>query len=185
MKRLAVTLSILCATGAMTFAGSDYSKDMKHVAPMPPPECDFSWTGFYLGGHLGYGWSTGDTRFEALPSPAAFGALDVQSLRPDADGIFGGAQLGYNYQWNKLVFGVETDFSGADFDGSKHRSPIPAFGGGSNTGTLTAHENTDWFGTFRGRLGFAPVCKLLLYGTGGLAYGHTDYFSNTAFSSIA
>jgi outer membrane immunogenic protein len=183
MKKLAVALSALCATSVLALAESDYSKDMKQVAP--PPECDFNWTGFYVGGHFGYGWSTGDTSFEPLPSRALFGLLDSQSLKPGADGIFGGGQLGYNYQWNKLVLGVETDFSGSDFNGTKHRSPIPANNGITFPGTLTAHEDTDWFGTFRGRFGFAPMCKLLLYGTGGLAYGHTNYFSNTDFSTNA
>jgi outer membrane immunogenic protein len=184
MKQLAVTLSALCATGALAFAGSD-SKDMKQVATTtPPPSCDYTWTGFYLGAHVGYGWGVGDTSFDPLPTPAAFGALDPESLGSNADGIFGGGQIGYNYQWNKLVFGVETDFSGADFSGTKHRSPIPAFGGGSNPDELTAHQDTDWFGTFRGRLGFTPMCRLLLYGTGGLAFGHTHYFANTDFGSI-
>ena len=184
MKQFALALTTVLATGALAFAGSD-SKDMKEVAtPTPPVSCDYTWTGFYLGAHIGYGWSAGDTSFEALPSPAQFGALETQKFNSDADGVFGGGQLGYNYQWNKLVFGFETDFSGTDFDGTKHRSPITEFNGNTTNGILTAHENTDWFGTFRGRLGFTPMCRLLLYGTGGLAYGHTNYFANTDYTGI-
>ncbi len=148
MKQFALALTTVLATGALAFAGSD-SKDMKQVATSTPPvSCDYTWTGFYLGAHIGYGWSTGDTSFEALPSPARFGALETQKFSSDADGIFGGGQVGYNYQWNKLVFGFEGDFSGSDFEGTKHRSPIAQFGGGTTPGTLTAHEDTDWFGYF-------------------------------------
>jgi outer membrane immunogenic protein len=185
MKQIALALTSVLATGVIALAGTDDSKDMKQVATTtPPPSCDYTWTGFYLGAHIGYGWGVGDTSFEGLPSPGNFGALDNQSLGSDADGVFGGGQIGYNYQWNKLVFGFETDFSGSDFDGTKHRTPIPQFNGGTTPGTLSAHEDTDWFGTFRGRLGFTPFCRLLLYGTGGLAFGHTEYSGNTAFPNI-
>jgi outer membrane immunogenic protein len=182
MKHFALALTAILASSAMALAGD--GKEVLPTTPLPLPACDYSWTGFYIGGHVGYGWSTGDTSFEGLPTPAAFGALDTQSLHPEANGTFAGGQLGFNYQFSKIVIGAETDFSGSDFDGTRHRSPIPQFGGGTTPGELTAHENTDWFGTFRGRLGFVPMCRLLCYGTGGVAYGHTQYFGNTAFPGV-
>jgi outer membrane immunogenic protein len=59
----------------------------------------FNWTGFYVGGHVGYGW--GDA-----------GGLST-------DGWFGGGQIGVNYQFApNWVWGVEADISGGDMDGS-------------------------------------------------------------------
>ncbi len=186
MKQFALALTTVLATGALALAGSD-SKDMKQVATSTPPvSCDYTWTGFYLGAHIGYGWSTGDTSFEALPSPAAFGALETQKFSSDADGIFGGGQFGYNYQWNKLVFGVRgrllrRGLRRHQASQSDRASSVAA----RPPGILTAHEDTDWFGTFRGRFGFTPMCRLLLYGTGGLAFAHNNYFANTDFGVIA
>jgi outer membrane immunogenic protein len=171
-----VALATNANAGPEPFSG----KEMKEVAPVAP-SCDYDWTGFYIGAHVGYGWGAGDTHFEALPTEQRFFALKTTTLDPDASGVFGGGQLGYNYQWHKLVFGAETDFSGADFDGTRTRTPITQVDGTTTEGILTAREKTDWFGTARLRVGYTPACRLLLYGTGGLAYGHTQYFANTDF----
>ena len=101
-------------------------------------------------------------------------------------GGFGGGQLGYNYQWNKwLVLGAEADFQGTDIEGHDTRSPILDITGTPNTppGFLFAHERMQWLGTVRGRIGFAPICRLLIYGTGGFAYGNVDYSANTDFEN--
>ena len=184
MKKFAFVFAALCTSGPLLMAGPEpirsSDKEMKQVAPAPPA-CDFTWTGFYVGAHGGYGWNAGDgTHFQAKPSTTSFAELDTQNLDPENDGAFAGGQIGYNYQWRKFVIGFETDISWADFSGSNDRSPIPGTGG-SVPGILTAHEDIEWFGTARGRLGFTPICRLLLYGTGGLAYGHTTYSANTNF----
>jgi outer membrane immunogenic protein len=58
------------------------------------------------------------------------------------------------------------------------------FGVGNGPDTfLAAHERVQWFGTARGRIGFAPLCRLLIYATGGLAYANTDYSANTNFDN--
>ncbi len=75
MKQL-IRLTILfctCAALALTVvAGPEplpSGKEMKQVAPAPP-ECDYTWTGFYIGGNAGYGWGNGDTHFHPLPDAA-------------------------------------------------------------------------------------------------------------------
>jgi outer membrane immunogenic protein len=194
MKQL-IRLTILfcaCAALALTAVAGPESlpsgKEMKQVAPAPPPECDFTWTGFYAGINGGYGWGSGDTSFRPLPDAVTFFDLEPQSLSPDPNGFIGGGQVGFNWQWNRwLVLGVETDFQGSDMEGSETR-----FGFNDITGTpnfaapdsfITAHERMQWFGTARGRIGFAPLCRLLIYGTGGLAYGNIDYSANTNFEN--
>jgi outer membrane immunogenic protein len=193
MKQL-IRLTILfcaCAALALTVVAGPESlpsgKEMKQVAPAPP-ECDFTWTGFYAGINGGYGWGNGDTHFQPLPDAATFGDLAPQTLNPDPNGFIGGGQIGYNFQLNKwLVLGVETDFQGSDIEGSRTRFGFSDFGGDIALDNpdvfLQAHERMQWFGTARGRIGFAPLCRLLIYGTGGLAYGNVDYSANTNFDN--
>ena len=159
-------------------------KEMKQVAP--PPECDFTWTGFYFGGNFGGGWGHADTDFEPLPDAVTFVSLEPTRLSPDPSGFLGGGQLGFNWQAGKwFVLGVETDFQGSDIEGSEERSPIiNIFGAPNNPDSfLFAHERMQWFGTTRGRVGIAPWCRLLIYGTGGVAYGNVDYSANTNFDN--
>ena len=77
-------------------------------------------------------------------------------------GWFGGAQIGHNWQHNHLVFGIEADIEGANITGSATAA--------STGGSAAAQNNLDWFGTVRGRAGYA-VGQALLYGTGGFAFG--------------
>jgi outer membrane immunogenic protein len=182
-------LSCACAALALTaVAGPEPSfsgKEMKQVAPAPP-ECDYTWTGFYIGGNAGYGFGNGDTHFHPLPDAATFIDLEPATLNADPEGFIGGGQIGFNWQWNKwLVLGAETDFQGTDMEGHDTRFNFPdIFGVGNGPDTfLFAHERVQWFGTARGRIGFAPLCRLLVYATGGLAYANTDYSANTNFDN--
>jgi outer membrane immunogenic protein len=191
MKQLIHSMGVVfaCCTLSSAFAGTEMyrGKEMKQVAPAPLPECDFTWTGFYLGGNAGYGWGHADTDFDPRPDAVTFVNLAPTTLDPDPSGFIGGGQLGYNWQWNKwLVLGFETDFQGTDIEGHDFQSPII-----QNNGTpfltagsfLAAHERVQWLGTVRGRIGFAPICRLLIYGTGGFAYGNVDYSANTNFNN--
>jgi outer membrane immunogenic protein len=190
MKQLVRLMGVVFACAALTsaFAGTEaYSgKEMKQVAPAPLPECDFTWTGFYLGGNAGYAWGHADTDFEPRPDAVTFFALEPRSLSPDPEGFIGGGQLGYNYQFNKwFVLGAETDFQGSDIEGHDKLFNFPDItGAGNGAGAfLAAHERMQWLGTVRGRIGFAPMCRLLVYGTGGFAYGNVDYAANTNFNN--
>lgn len=147
----------------------------------PPPF--FWWTGFYVGVQGGYGTAFCKTRIEPLPSAEAFVNLAPIKLHPHPSGGFAGGQIGYNFQCQKCVFGLEADFSGSDFRGSKTTTPIiqndgtPFRGGGS----IFVKQRTDWFGTLRPRIGYALTHNLLFYATAGLAYAHTHYKANTDF----
>jgi outer membrane immunogenic protein len=114
-----------------------------------------------------------------------FSTLDYQpsvsfvlfSTSQHMDGVLGGAQIGYNVQFNKnMVAGLEADFQGTGQRGSATFPPITEIFGVpgiavttvTTTGTLT--QRMPWFGTVRARLGAEPSSNLLLYVTGGLAY---------------
>jgi outer membrane immunogenic protein len=120
-----------------------------------------TWTGFYAGVNGGYAWNANSFATD----PGFLGELNPS-------GGFGGGQIGYNWQGvfghPQLVLGVEADFQGADISDSVTAS-IPL----SKNVTLieNAKSTLDWFGTVRGRLGYA-FDRSLVYATGGFAYGH-------------
>jgi outer membrane immunogenic protein len=95
------------------------------------------------------------------------------SLQISADrGFIGGLQFGYNFQSGPIVFGVETDISYSTLHGSA-ALPGTTFVGGNFVQTFYSQSDQKLksFGTLRGRLGFTPIDRALVYVTGGLAYG--------------
>jgi outer membrane immunogenic protein len=156
--------SALAATSYAVQAADIYSAPSFKDGPVYAPSV---WTGFYAGVNGGYGWTSQHVNYEAnfgtwvpyLPDPK-------QTL--SQDGGFGGAQLGYNWQAGHLVYGLETDVQISGISGK-----VYALNAGNPLDHLGASSSLDWFGTFRGRLGysFGPV---LAYATGGLAYGDVE-----------
>ena len=176
MKRI---LGAVMLTTALTAPGlaADLGARTYTKAPVVAPVSN--WSGLYVGGNLGYGWGDGNTDFSFLPSPQLFG-LNNTTLRARSTGVTGGAQFGYNWQIGSLVTGLEADIQGSNIKGSARATPINAATGLPDTfGSLILSEaKLSWFGTVRGRLGVTVTPDLLLYGTGGLAYGHVDASAN-------
>jgi outer membrane immunogenic protein len=136
-------------------------------------------------------WPSG-SREATLFAPAAF-AFPISTFFPgglgsQSAGFIGGGQAGYNWQTGAFVLGVETDFDGTTLSKTFDRVGTPFSGVGVPTGllgdTLSLHAKTSlsWLGTTRGRVGFVatPDNRLLLYATGGVAYGggssHFSFF---------
>ncbi|WP_247986871.1 outer membrane beta-barrel protein [Bradyrhizobium sp. 186] len=128
----------------------------------------WSWSGFYLGGHGGYGW--GDDRSSQMVSPVFLGGLvplEVGGIKPS--GYVAGFQAGGNWQSGKYVGGVEIDLSTTGIKGSASASGLdnsvpPAPWSGAAT------DKFDLLGSARARLGYLVRPDLLLYGSGGLAW---------------
>jgi outer membrane immunogenic protein len=168
---LSIALIAAASTIALTQMAS--AADLPRKAPVyvPPPPPVFSWTGFYVGGNIGYSWGKGDASFYQSASPTGLpvSISGSQSL----DGVIGGGQIGYNWQADKTwVFGLEADFQGSGEKGSNSFSdPFVA----PNTQPFSLNgafsSNILWFGTVRGRAGVLINPSMLLYLTGGLAYG--------------
>jgi outer membrane immunogenic protein len=143
--------TILLATTILTVvSGSAYAADAIVSEPVPVA-ASFDWTGAYIGVNAGGGFGT----FNLAPSGGGPGSIDIS-----ASGFLGGVQAGYNWQVGQLVYGVEADFQGSDI-----KADLTLGGPG-------LEAKVDWFGTVRARLGYAPVDRFMVYGTGGLAYGH-------------
>jgi outer membrane immunogenic protein len=150
--------TVLGATTALVLIGSSaFAADMavRPFAPPPAPLPAFSWTGWYLGGHGGYGWTTSDGL--------------------NANGGFVGGQLGYNYQIGNFVLGIEGDGSWADI--SQTVNGI-AFGV-----PVSATFKDDALASLRGRLG-VTWGNVLFYGTVGGGWGHGQ-LSGTALGLTA
>lgn len=129
-------------------------------APVLAPT--YNWSGFYIGGEVGYGW--GDSFQCALCGTPA----GIATNRYNIGGVLGGGTAGYNWQLNSnWVIGVETDFSFANIKGG---APSNADYGCDNGLVNACNTSVDWFGTVRGRVGYT-VNNALFYGTGGWAYG--------------
>ncbi len=181
LRRLSVALLSACAfipsAGAADLGGS--LKDQPaYVAP-------FTWTGRYLGLNAGYGWGHTRTHVEPLPDVNTFFDLRPVRLNPNPDGALGGAQIGYNWQTGSLVFGAEADFQGANISGTAVEAPIINSQGnvyGGNGDHIRVHRSLDWFGTARLRAGItAWEPRVLLFATGGLAFGQVKGDANTDF----
>ena len=110
----------------------------------------YNWTGFYVGAHAGYGW--GDHHV-ADDNPTV--AYDLEP-----NGFLGGAQAGFDYQFDNFLIGVVGDISWTEMD---TRGPT---GGGVEIATV----DVKYFASVRARLGYT-MQSLLLYGTGGAAWG--------------
>jgi outer membrane immunogenic protein len=165
----------MCGTSLGAFAADLPPRMAAPVyAPAMAPAPVFSWSGFYIGAHLGWGtarkeWSqTSPTTGSSFGNAAAF----------DADGVIGGGQIGYNLQTGSWVWGIEADFTGSDLNGSGVQThfagPSPLW---------TSVSDIHWFGTVTGRLGFVWD-RVLIYGKGGFAWAdetHSQTFSSNAF----
>src|SRR5262249_55334662 len=151
-----------CAVlGAARLAGA---ADIPYPVKSPPaPEVlPDTWAGFYLGGQIGYG---GDhVRGRNLGASSFFSPLNAVT-HAGGGGVIGGGQVGYNVQFNRLVFGVEGSFSGTGFDRSFASPYFPA--------TDVWSSKLTWLGTVTGRVGYA-FDNWLPYIKGGFAAGNVE-----------
>jgi outer membrane immunogenic protein len=139
-----------------------------YAAPM------FTWTGFYAGVNAGAHFNNGGQGISTVGLVAPNNVFYTGG-NGDKSGFMGGVQVGYNMQSGSFVYGVEADLNYRDRKrGSNGVFPAPADltpGFDDRTDfTVSQGRATNWFGTLRGRLGFA-FDRVLVYGTGGLAIG--------------
>ena len=166
-------------------AGASTLSPKPVAEPTIPPPSTNKWTGFYGGGHVGYGWGRADTTFTPLPAAVSFFDMAPTTLRPDPKGIIAGGQVGYNKQIAAFVWSAEFTISWSNMKGTATVTPIIRNNGSTfpGAGFLTTHQDTRWFGTLRPRLGILPTAshRLLLYGTAGFAFGKVNYSANSDF----
>lgn len=108
MKKFLLATTALVAFSAGAQAADLGAPRMPIAAAVVAPV--FNWTGFYVGAHFGYGW--GNTNWTFLAGP------DTLNPPPRPNGVFGGLQLGYNFQINNIVLGLEADAALAGLRGT-------------------------------------------------------------------
>lgn len=151
MKRLSMTMVVGLFVAAM--AAPSFAADLPRPSYKAPIYSvpGYSWTGFYAGINGGYGFGTSDWS----------GVGTSASTKPK--GALAGLTLGYNLQTGSWVWGLEGDIDYSWVKGS-------STGTGACAGAGCETKNT-WFGTARGRIGYAGWDRWLPYITGGAAFG--------------
>ena len=170
-KRL---LGLLAAT-AITTAGitAASAADLPAAPPLYRARSIFTWTGFYVGGTLGWGWRDSNNDRVILTGPGVPGGLEAArsssatATTPPSPAV---AEIGYNYQIGSWVIGAEADIQGIDSGNNSNALFIPGPGFAGGTFVPGEFENgADWWGSARLRAGVA-FDRVLVYATGGLAY---------------
>ena len=176
MKRI-----LLIGTSIVALAVPAMAADLPVKAPPPmvAPAPVLFWTGFYLGLNGGYSFGESRRTVDFVTSSGAIitGGGSITGGGQDLEGGLFGGQIGYNWQTDNWVFGIETDIQWANQRGSAvfncPATCVTAPSGVVRTGAVV-DQNLEWFGTFRGRGGFLVGQSALLYATGGLAYGSLE-----------
>jgi outer membrane immunogenic protein len=185
--------NILAATIVLSFLASMEAvnaADLPMKAPTPVPSAPasvaHSWTGFYVGGNGGYAWhdptvsfAGNDITTQTFSCGGFAGSTCAPPISFNISGSLGGVQAGYNWQIDQSwLLGVEADFDWSNIRGAGTGAGF-SFGGAASN--FQASQDVNDFGTVRARLGYLPTDSLLLYGTGGFAYGHV--FENASLNS--
>lgn len=175
----AAAVLLLAATAASSAAdiGRAYAK-------AAPAATVHDWTGFYIGGHAGWGWSNWTSHANPLPQEAF--EIFNETFNESNNGAVAGIHGGYNYQFqSSLVAGVEADISWTDLKQSSTHQ-LQTFPGDASCPTClgTMSRDVNWLSSLRGRLGFAAN-NLLLYVTGGAAWGDVSYNSRIVLARSA
>jgi outer membrane immunogenic protein len=153
------TLAVLAASATALVVTPVRGADLPVYKALPSAlPAIYSWTGFYIGGQIGYAWGH-DHTVETLTSSGAPTGLE---WRYDLNHIVGGGFLGANYQAGLVVLGLEADLEAAGNEGGFYDPP-----GAGDT-------HVKWQGTVRGRIGLAAG-RALFYATGGLAYADISH----------
>ena len=181
---------LLSTVAIVAISGTAFAADLpsRRAPPVyiPPPVPVFTWTGFYIGGDIGYGFGK-DTALQTGVGP---GAGAVSYIVGKHDGVIGGGHIGYNFSTQSLLGGAASGIAGipfvggfggaggvigieGDITGSNYRGAVIFPGAVS----FRDASQQDVSGSVRGRVGIA-VDRALFFATGGVAFGQfIDHYS--------
>jgi opacity protein-like surface antigen len=186
---LATAIAVIALAAPAQAAKSATKKPVKAVPQtVAAPAPVFTWTGCYLGGHIGGGWghknfsdpagfelSDGSPAF--TPPPPLYPGTSTVSLPLDqhVSGFLGGAQVGCKYEFaSKWVVGIEAEFSKSRLIGSTAWNLTPFGTAPPIIVPATFQAEVDWLASTTATLGYS-FDRLLLYGKGGVAWVHDNY----------
>jgi outer membrane immunogenic protein len=168
---------------ALITAAPALAADLPIKAPAPFAE-RFSWTGCYVGGHVGGGFAKKDIIDPVqLVQDSFLGAgstVGVTTVNPSPSGVVIGGQIGCDYEFpSSFVIGVEGAASGSTMRGSK----IIGLPLGNPGDTALVKANTDFLASLTGRVGYA-FDNVLVYARGGAALAGDKFEVSGAFTGL-
>jgi len=187
------TLGLLAAAAMIGQARAADLPSRKTAPPIPAPAS--SWTGFYAGVDGGFVWDSSPATVIAAGEGLEQTGVHSWKAYPyyfpgvavmNASGFAGGGHIGWNYQFqgfSRIVAGLETDalvFAGNGGQTSTFVTP-----GGLNPSVAQIGRAMPWAGSARARIGFLVTPSLLVYGTGGAAYGAANVNEYAYGSALA
>jgi len=162
MKKLTVLATTAAAFLAISNSGQAADLPVKAM-PLPPPPPPFSWTGFYIGGNVGAAWADRNVT-------DSFTGL---TFSRSSDAVFiGGGQIGFNYQFNTFVLGIEWDVDAVASNNNRVGNGIVIGGLGPFAVTNSGDR---WMSTLAARLGFAFERSLFYVKLGGGEVGVSNF----------
>ena len=159
MKKIFGAAAVLLIAATTAGSAADLAVKAPYVAPV------WSWTGFYIGGHVGAGWGTTKSNLTSI-NATGVGLVPVNFpiAQNSRSGFLGGGQIGYNYQSGWAVYGVQADIAGLDVKGTTPCITV-----------LSCTAKSDWLATVSGRVGGVVADKTLIYAKGGAAWMNTTH----------
>lgn len=154
-----------CLAFAATIATACLAAAPAQAGGLPPPPPVYSWTGFYVGLHGGWGWGSTEIQDEAF-SPT-YNPSEVKY-----NGPLVGAQIGANWQQGNFVLGAELDGSWAFVNGNTSRNGVIT----SSTRNGFGYKS---LATGTARVGYS-MDQWLLYAKGGGAWANIDVTTQIA-----
>ena len=161
----------IIAFGFTALATSATAADIYYVRAAPPAPL-ISWTGCYIGGNVGGGWSRireTSVTVAGVPLVSDFGASE-------GTGVIGGGQIGCDYQFaSNWVFGIQGLVDWTDIKRNRVSIIDPL---------LTFHREGNWFATATARLGYLFTPTFLFYVKGGWGSVNDKFSVNTTVTNI-
>jgi outer membrane immunogenic protein len=181
MKKILTAAAVVALSSATAFA-ADLPARTYTKAPME--SLVYSWTGFYIGGHVGSGWGTtstnvnvGGTTYAVAGGPSgSLGGvgLTVPIGQTQMNGFLGGGQVGYNWQSGMMVYGLEGDITWSGIKGSTACILL-----------LNCTSEVKWMADITGRVGVTVGDRGLVYIKGGAAWADSTYGVNQSIAAGA
>ena len=169
MNKLSSILAAAITLVAAPALAADLGRPV-YKAPMTSAAPVSYWSGFYIGGHAGYGW--GEASYDFFPGNAY--APAGSSFSHDKNGFMSNSHLGFNWQMGGFVVGLEGSFTWADLQRDNVTNPL------GFVATDVYGTRLNWVSTITPRIGFAAN-NWLFYVKGGVAFGDIE----TSIATVA
>jgi len=181
--------TLLLTASSFILTGAAFAADLPTKKAPPPPAPPPVWQGVYAGLNAGGIWANYNslnnlTSWNETTNPQIVASSSLLAGSVPASGtaaFIGGGQIGYNYQFDnqsklKFLAGVEADIQGVAPAGTTGARSFVSWGSSQTAANTvlvgqSASNYLSYIGTVRGRAGLLLIPSVLVYGTGGLAYG--------------